>query len=111
MPGMWPTPKIVVSLRTTSFVFLRNQREALVIIKTLLFQGSLSFRDVAVDFTWEEWQLLTPAQKDLFRDVTLENYRNLVAVGEDGSPVSCSGSAVRGLFFLSCLYLEVIAVP
>lgn len=41
----------------------------------------MSFRDVAVDFSREEWQHLDLAQKNLYLDVMLETYSHLLSVG------------------------------
>ncbi|XP_074177353.1 zinc finger protein 605 isoform X3 [Rhinolophus sinicus] len=43
-----------------------------------MIPSQISFEDVAVAFTLDEWHLLSPTQKSLYRDVMLENYSNFV---------------------------------
>ncbi|XP_059108564.1 zinc finger protein 120-like [Peromyscus eremicus] len=41
----------------------------------------LTYYDVHVNFTWEEWTLLDPSQKNLYKEVMTETYRNLTTIG------------------------------
>ena len=58
-----------------------------------MFQDPVAFEDVAVNFTQEEWTLLDISQKNLFREVMLETFRNLTSIGKDDNVPSLSALA------------------
>lgn len=49
-------------------------------VTPVMFQPTVSFRDMAVTFTWEEWGHLDLAQRMVYREVALEAYSHLVSL-------------------------------
>ncbi|XP_026633683.1 zinc finger protein 120-like [Microtus ochrogaster] len=44
-------------------------------------ENGVTYEDVHINFTWDEWTLLDPSQKNLYKEVMLETHRNLTVIG------------------------------
>ncbi|XP_074065034.1 zinc finger protein 624-like [Macrotis lagotis] len=82
-------------------------------------QVVVTFKDVAVDFTPEEWSLLDDAQKQLHKDVMLEIAQNLLFLGfpvprenlfihleQEGVRISCP--VKRGIIWINIRELTLL---
>ena len=74
---------LLLTLRAEWLLLCPSSHLDLFFLENLIFdQMAVTFEDVTVIFTWEEWKFLDSSQKKLYREVMWENYTNVMSVGK-----------------------------
>lgn len=79
-------------------------------LQPLSLRAKVTFDDVAVLLTQEEWDRLGPAQRVLYRHVMMETYGNVVSLGRPAGPAR-AGAGCAGRGFEALLPRQVFQAP
>ncbi|XP_020933626.1 zinc finger protein 501-like isoform X1 [Sus scrofa] len=81
------------------------------ILSQVMTQGSVQFKDVFIDLSWDEWKYLNADQKSLYKQVILDTYKHMMTLGQWAFKAKVMSSLKRDSDGWMLMVKEATAAP